>query len=228
MANELTDGKVTDALKQIFASNDAARTKIQAILDDPATADRMLSNPYIGQVPLPEAIDRFYTADVFMHTWDLARAVGGDEIHRCRMRLPAIGALIVKELDQGHVAIGIAQNRLIGVMGQVARIGAGCAGLCRGRADQQQAGPRAQCQTQAQGVASVRGDHGEDPFHIWRLPGAVVPPAICPGAIAGGAICWGGGGNSVPGGTVPRPASCCSSTTTRAPDRTRRSRSIAS
>ena len=52
---------------------------IQAILDDPATADRMLSNPYIGQVPLPEAIDRFYTADFFMHTWDLAHATGQDE-----------------------------------------------------------------------------------------------------------------------------------------------------
>ncbi len=52
---------------------------IQAILDDPATADRMLSNPHIGQVPLPEAIDRFYTADVFMHTWDLAHATGQDE-----------------------------------------------------------------------------------------------------------------------------------------------------
>ena len=27
---------------------------------------------------LPTAIDRFYTADVFMHTWDLARAGGLD------------------------------------------------------------------------------------------------------------------------------------------------------
>ena len=30
-------------------------------------------------MPLPTAIDRFYTADVFMHTWDLARATGQDE-----------------------------------------------------------------------------------------------------------------------------------------------------
>ena len=27
---------------------------------------------------LPEAIDRFYTSDVFMHTWDLALATGQD------------------------------------------------------------------------------------------------------------------------------------------------------
>ena len=39
----------------------------------------MLSNPHIGEVPLDQAIDRFYTADVFMHTWDLARATGQDD-----------------------------------------------------------------------------------------------------------------------------------------------------
>ena len=39
----------------------------------------MFSNPHIGEVPLDQAIDRFYTADVFMHTWDLARATGQDD-----------------------------------------------------------------------------------------------------------------------------------------------------
>jgi uncharacterized protein (TIGR03086 family) len=52
---------------------------VQALLDDPATAHRILSNPHIGEVPLDQAVDRFYTADVFMHTWDLARASGQDE-----------------------------------------------------------------------------------------------------------------------------------------------------
>ncbi|WP_293771646.1 TIGR03086 family metal-binding protein [Sporichthya sp.] len=52
---------------------------VQAILDDPATAAKVLSNPHIGDVPLDRAIDRFYTGDVFMHTWDLARATGQDE-----------------------------------------------------------------------------------------------------------------------------------------------------
>ena len=52
---------------------------VQALLDDPASANKVLANPHIGEVPLPEAIDRFYTADVFMHTWDLARATGQDE-----------------------------------------------------------------------------------------------------------------------------------------------------
>ena len=57
----------------------AHSTAVQQLLDDPAYAGRVLSNPHIGEVPLPEAVDRFYTADVFMHTWDLARATGQDE-----------------------------------------------------------------------------------------------------------------------------------------------------
>jgi uncharacterized protein (TIGR03086 family) len=52
---------------------------VQALLDDPATAARVLTNQHIGTLPLDRAIDQFYTADVFMHTWDLARATGQDE-----------------------------------------------------------------------------------------------------------------------------------------------------
>jgi uncharacterized protein (TIGR03086 family) len=47
---------------------------IQAILDDPA--GRVLSNPHTGDKPVDEAIDQFYTADVWMHSWDLAKALG--------------------------------------------------------------------------------------------------------------------------------------------------------
>ena len=52
---------------------------VQAVLDDPSSAAVTFVNPHIGDVPVPEAIDRFYTADVFMHTWDLARATGQDD-----------------------------------------------------------------------------------------------------------------------------------------------------
>jgi uncharacterized protein (TIGR03086 family) len=51
---------------------------VQSLLDDPATAERSFAHPMIGAHPLAEAIDTFYTADVFMHTWDLARATGQD------------------------------------------------------------------------------------------------------------------------------------------------------
>ena len=52
---------------------------VQAVLDDPETAHRELSNPHVGTMPLETAIDQIYTPDVFMHTWDLARATGQDE-----------------------------------------------------------------------------------------------------------------------------------------------------
>ena len=51
---------------------------VQAVLDDPRTGDREHSNPHTGSLPLAAAIDRFYTTDVFLHTWDLARATGQD------------------------------------------------------------------------------------------------------------------------------------------------------
>ena len=55
------------------------RDGVQAVLDDPKTAHRELANPHIGTLPLANAIDQFYTADVFMHTWDLSRATGQDD-----------------------------------------------------------------------------------------------------------------------------------------------------
>jgi uncharacterized protein (TIGR03086 family) len=52
---------------------------VQAILDDPSYATVMLANQHVGEVPLHTAISQFYTSDVFLHTWDLARATGQDE-----------------------------------------------------------------------------------------------------------------------------------------------------
>lgn len=52
---------------------------VQALLDDPATEDRLLRHPMVGELPLGPAVDQFYTSDVFMHTWDLARATGQDD-----------------------------------------------------------------------------------------------------------------------------------------------------
>ena len=52
---------------------------IQDLLDDPASTDVVFSHEHTGTMPLPVAVDRFYTSDVFMHTWDLARATGQDD-----------------------------------------------------------------------------------------------------------------------------------------------------
>ncbi len=51
---------------------------VQALLDGP-DADRPFNHPRAGAHPLDQAIDMFYTSDVFMHTWDLARATGQDD-----------------------------------------------------------------------------------------------------------------------------------------------------
>jgi uncharacterized protein (TIGR03086 family) len=47
---------------------------VQRVLDDPETATVRFRNPHTGEHALADAIDRFYTADVFMHSWDLATA----------------------------------------------------------------------------------------------------------------------------------------------------------
>jgi uncharacterized protein (TIGR03086 family) len=52
---------------------------IQALLDDPRTPERTLVDRHVGEIPLDQAVDQFYTSDVFLHTWDLARATGQDE-----------------------------------------------------------------------------------------------------------------------------------------------------
>lgn len=52
---------------------------VQTLLEDPATEWRVLRNPHLGELPLAQAVDRFYTTDVFLHTWDLARATGQDD-----------------------------------------------------------------------------------------------------------------------------------------------------
>jgi uncharacterized protein (TIGR03086 family) len=52
---------------------------VQALLDDPATAEREHDLAHLGRMPLGQAIDMIYTRDVFLHRWDLARATGQDE-----------------------------------------------------------------------------------------------------------------------------------------------------
>jgi uncharacterized protein (TIGR03086 family) len=49
---------------------------VQALLDTPEQATAAFEHPHVGSMRAGEAVDRFYTSDVFMHTWDLARASG--------------------------------------------------------------------------------------------------------------------------------------------------------
>lgn len=51
---------------------------VQGLLEGP-DADRPFDHPMVGGHRLAAAIDQFYSTDVFLHTWDLARASGQDD-----------------------------------------------------------------------------------------------------------------------------------------------------
>ena len=52
---------------------------LQGLLDDPHIAASEFSHPQAGRHSLEDAIATFILGDVLVHTWDLARATGGDE-----------------------------------------------------------------------------------------------------------------------------------------------------
>jgi uncharacterized protein (TIGR03086 family) len=54
------------------------RDLVQAALDDPAVADAPFESP-MGRSTWAATFDQIATSDVFLHTWDLARATGLDE-----------------------------------------------------------------------------------------------------------------------------------------------------
>ena len=101
---------------------------VQELLDDPGTADRVFTNPHIGELPLDQAIDRFYTTDVFMHTWDLARATGQDDRldpDQCAVLLAGMTEMeeILRMSGQYGPAVPVPpgagpQDRLIGFIGR--------------------------------------------------------------------------------------------------------------
>lgn len=50
----------------------------KAALQQPGALDRTVPGP-MGDMPIEFAVGRIFASDVLIHTWDLARAVGGDE-----------------------------------------------------------------------------------------------------------------------------------------------------
>jgi uncharacterized protein (TIGR03086 family) len=54
------------------------RDVLQGALDDPDVAARTFDAGPPGEMTVEQAIDRLVTADVLVHTWDLASARGGD------------------------------------------------------------------------------------------------------------------------------------------------------
>lgn len=54
------------------------RDAVQAVLDDPQRASLAFDHPNTGPHDVAGLIDLVYTPDVYMHSWDLARATGQD------------------------------------------------------------------------------------------------------------------------------------------------------
>lgn len=110
------------------AAWDAHQRAVQDVLDDPETAGADFTNQHTGSMPLGEAIDRFYTSDVFLHTWDLARATGQDETldpDMCAVMLSEMEPLddLLRSSGQYGAAVPVPddadpQTRLIGFIGR--------------------------------------------------------------------------------------------------------------
>jgi uncharacterized protein (TIGR03086 family) len=61
-----------------LAALQAARADVQALLDDPELAARVVESP-AGAMPGADMVDRVVSADLVLHRWDLARATGQDD-----------------------------------------------------------------------------------------------------------------------------------------------------
>lgn len=57
----------------------AQTAAVQALLDDPTTAETEYDFGPLGTMSLADVISMVYIGDVFLHRWDLARATGQDE-----------------------------------------------------------------------------------------------------------------------------------------------------
>jgi uncharacterized protein (TIGR03086 family) len=101
---------------------------VQALLDDPATAEKVHDFPHMGTMPLQNVVSMIYTSDVFMHRWDLARATEQDETldpERCAAMFE--GMLPMDEVlrQSGHYGPRVdvpddadAQTRLLAFIGR--------------------------------------------------------------------------------------------------------------
>ena len=111
----------------LFARDGVIET-VGPVTELPATADVVFHNPHTGSLPLPQAIDRFYTSDVFMHTWDLARATGQDDTldpELCSVLLSGMQPLdeVLRSSGQFGPAVAVPddadpQSRMIGFIGR--------------------------------------------------------------------------------------------------------------
>jgi uncharacterized protein (TIGR03086 family) len=69
---------VSVPVEDVAADWAAARAAVEAALSDPQRAATPVDSPF-GPMPYETFIGRFMCMDMLIHTWDVARATGGDE-----------------------------------------------------------------------------------------------------------------------------------------------------
>ncbi len=100
---------------------------VQSLLDGP-DPDRPFTHPRAGAHPLDQAVDMFYTSDVFMHTWDVARATGQDDRLDPDLCAQLLGGMtqmeeLIRSSGQYGPAVPVpedasVQDRMIGFIGR--------------------------------------------------------------------------------------------------------------
>ncbi len=107
----------------------AVRDAMQSAIDDPEVASTEYDGPF-GRTTLADAFDGFMSADLMVHTWDIARATGlaqyepmpAEEIERVHGRLAPLGDAIRRPGVFG-AAVAVpddasAQDRFLGFIGR--------------------------------------------------------------------------------------------------------------
>ncbi|MFI2705954.1 TIGR03086 family metal-binding protein, partial [Nocardioides sp. CER28] len=100
--------------------------EVQRVLDE--RGDEVYRSPMFGEMPLGSAINQFYTTDIWMHSWDLARALDldidlGEE--RCAAVLAGMEQMedVIRSSGQFGPRVAVpddasAQDRLVGFIGR--------------------------------------------------------------------------------------------------------------
>lgn len=101
MAAAATGGEAAESAPDVDPAQawSAAYDGMRALTDDPEMLSKTVNGP-TGPVPLEQALGSLVSMDTHIHTWDLARAVGGDEhldpgiVHMAFQMLQPMDAMI--------------------------------------------------------------------------------------------------------------------------------------
>lgn len=100
---------------------------VQTLLESPR-AEQDFTHPHAGTRPLGKVVEDFYVADVFMHTWDLARATGQADLLDPEFCAALLGGMqpiedVLRSSGQYGPAVPVpedapVQDRLLGFIGR--------------------------------------------------------------------------------------------------------------